>query len=130
MHQEINPFLPPYPVYWNIGFQRIPSCSFGLCCDIPFIISKYINLGLFLLLFNQIGQRFISLIYSFKEQTFFIDSLYSIVVSNSLIYILIITFFPSLVLDLAHSCLSWRLRCIIRILTCNLQGFLFVSFFM
>jgi hypothetical protein len=48
----------------------------GICCDIPFFISNFINLGLLLLV------SFINLIYFFEETLFFcsIDSLYSVFV--------------------------------------------------
>jgi hypothetical protein len=69
---EICPFLLDFPIYLNIGFQRrVP-----VYCYLPFVISNFINLGLFPPHFIQIYQEFVNLTYFFKNPAFcFIDSL-------------------------------------------------------
>jgi hypothetical protein len=58
MYLEIYLFILEIPINLNTGFQILPNDPVyftGICCDIPVIISNFINLDLFLPPPTQIG---------------------------------------------------------------------------
>jgi hypothetical protein len=64
---QIKPFLLDFPTYYNISFQNIlyyPQDFNGIFCNIPFLVSNFINLGI-LLLFSS--AKVLSILFAFSK---------------------------------------------------------------